>query len=199
MTAPSTALHADVGKAVDLFGEPIMRRKAHFPAHDIRRSLSRDWGPGPRAFVLGCNPSDAGAEREDPTTHWLNAWFQLFGFGGYTIGNLYSFVSSSPKVCKARVDAAFRGEWYDRDELMANLEFVATMAKEADQVFVCFGNIAWDQHWIEHVIEHIQTGEAPYPDLWCWGTTQSGAPKHPMARGKHRIPRDQKPILWRAA
>lgn len=26
----------------------------------------------------------------------------------------------------------------------------------------------------------------------------SGAPKHPLARGKHRVPRDQTFILWRA-
>jgi hypothetical protein len=35
--------------------------------------------------------------------------------------------------------------------------------------------------------------------IWCWGTTTSGAPKHPLARGKHRIPVDQPAILWRAA
>ncbi len=53
--------------------------------------------------------------------------------------------------------------------------------------------------WIEHVVEEIQTGVEPAPDLWYWGKTKSGAPTHPMARVKHRIPRDQKPILWRAA
>jgi len=34
--------------------------------------------------------------------------------------------------------------------------------------------------------------------LVCLGTTQSGAPKHPMARGGHRISRDQQPIEWKA-
>lgn len=36
-------------------------------------------------------------------------------------------------------------------------------------------------------------------DLICLGTTLSGAPKHPMARGRSRIPRDQQPIIWRKA
>ena len=31
------------------------------------------------------------------------------------------------------------------------------------------------------------------------GTTDSGAPKHPLARGKHRIPADQAPIDWSAS
>jgi hypothetical protein len=79
-----------------------------------------------------------------------------------------------------------------------NLSALVAAAKAADQVFVCWGAIAWDQDWIEHVVEEIQTGEAPWPDLWCWGKTGSGAPKHPLARGLHRIPADQKPILWRA-
>lgn len=72
------------------------------------------------------------------------------------------------------------------------------MAKQAHQAFVCFGSIAWDSDWTEHVIEHIQTGPEPWPDLWCRGTTIGGAPKHPMARGLHHIARDQQPILLRA-
>ena len=27
-------------------------------------------------------------------------------------------------------------------------------------------------------------------------TTLSGAPKHPLARGQHRIPDDQEPMQW---
>lgn len=188
-----------MGEALDLLGDPMMRRDAFLPYPGVRRRLSRHWGPGPRAFVLGCNPSTADALRDDPTSLWWNAWFQLFGFGGYDAGNLYPFCTSSPVECRKRVEEAFAGEWHDRDQIHANLDYVTRAAKEADQVFVCFGNIAWDQDWIEHVVEQIQTGPEPWPNLWCWGTTNSGAPKHPMARGHHRIPRDQKPILWRAA
>lgn len=186
--------------ALDLLGEPVMQRSAYFAAPDFRRRLSRKWGPGPRALVIGCNPSTADAHADDPTSRWWNAWFQLFGFGAYDAANLYSFCTSSPAECRQRVDRAIGGpEWHDRDELFANLDTLVDLAKQAEQVFVCWGAIAWDSDWIEHVVEAIQTGEAPYPDLWCWGTTGSGAPKHPLARGLHRIPRDQAPILWRAA
>lgn len=83
--------------------------------------------------------------------------------------------------------------------MWANIEAVARMAKAADQVFVCFGAIAWDDVYIEEVLEAITSGPAPWPDLWCWGTNADGSPKHPMARGAHRIPADQKPIIWRKA
>lgn len=185
---------------IDLFGEPIIRRSAFFPEPGIRRRLSRWWGPGPRALAIGCNPSDAGEKRDDPTSLWWNAWFRLFGFGGYDAMNLWSKVSSDPSACRRWADWENNGpDWGARDEIMfGNLPELVAAAKRADQVFVCWGNIAWDHDWIEHVVEEIQTGEAPWPDLWCWGKTKSGAPTHPMARGKHRIPKDQKPILWRA-
>ena len=183
---------------VDLLGDPLIRRKADFPYPGMRRRLSRDWGPGPRALVIGCNPSDANALIDDPTVRWLIAWFQLFGFGGFDLMNLYPFVTSSPAECRKIADGASLGDWDTRDALhFLNQPAVVNAAKAAHQVFVCWGAIAWDQDWIEHVVEEIQTGLAPWPDLWCWGKTASGAPKHPMARGKHRIPKDQVPILWR--
>lgn len=183
----------------DLFGHETMQRDAIFSCED-RLELRRTWGPGPIACVISCNPSTANALQDDPTSLWWNAWFQLFGFGGYRAVNLYPFCTSSPAECRLRADWTKTDDWYARDQiLMTNLPHVVEVAKAADQLFACWGNIAWDDMWIEHVVEEIQGGEEPWPDIWCWGKTKSGAPTHPMARGKHRIPRDQKPILWRAA
>ena len=183
---------------VDLFGKSIMDRRALFSGKN-RLRLSVKWGPGPIACVIGHNPSTANAERDDPTTRWWNRWFQLFGFGGYVVVNLYPWCSAKPADVYERVDGIDCGDWAARDELhFDNLPRVVEEAKKADQVFVCWGAIARDCNWLDHVVEEIQTGEAPWPDLWCWGKTGSGAPKHPMARGAHRIRADQKPILWRA-
>lgn len=184
---------------VDLFGNDVMQRDAIFSGDD-RIELVRRWGPGPTACVIGCNPSTANALQDDMTSRWWNAWFRLFGFGGYRAVNLYSFCTSSPTECRKRAEWWKTDDWFARDALHnVNLPHVVEVAKAADQVFVCWGNIAWDFDWIEHVVDHIQTGEEPWPDLWCWGKTGSGAPIHPAARGKHRIPKDQKPVLWRAA
>lgn len=183
----------------DLLGEPILRRDAMFAGDDVRLRLSRDWSDGPRALVIGCNPSRAGATLDDPTCLWWMRWFRDFGFGGFDAMNLYPFVSPDPAACRKIVDGIPGGDWWARDTLhFNNLPRLVSAAKAAAQVFVCWGAIAWDAEWIEHVVEEIQTGIAPWPDLWCWGTTNDGAPKHPMARGKHRIDPMQKPILWRA-
>lgn len=185
---------------LDLLCDPAMQRDATFLRPGVRLTLSRRWGPGPRACVIGCNPSDADALKDDPTSKWWNRWFQHYGFGGYDAVNVFPFCSPSPAVCKAKVRGAFAGEWHDQDALQENGSHVASLAKQADQVFVCFGNIAndIDHGYVEYVIEMIQTGEEPWPDLWCWETTGSGAPTHPMARGKHRIDPLQPALLWRA-
>ncbi len=184
----------------DLLGAPVLRKSAFFTEPDVRIRLSRDWAKGPRALVLGHNPSTADADKDDPTSRWWNAWFQQAGFGGYDAMNLYPFCTSSPAECRERVRRIEAGlDWHGRDLMhFTNMEAVIDAAKSAHQVFVCWGAIAWDDLWIDHVIEEIQTGYAPYPDLWCWGKTLGGAPKHPLARGVHRISPTQAPILWRA-
>ena len=185
----------------DLLGTPVLQRSARFAGSGVRLTLSRDWAPGPRALVIGCNPSDADADKDDPTSRWWNAWFRLFGFGGYDAMNLYPFCTSQPAECRRIVERIYAGlDWGARDDLhFRNLPLLVEKAKTAARVFVCWGAIAWDDDWINHVVEEIQTGVAPYPALWCWGKTASGAPKHPLARGKHRIAKDQPPIVWQAA
>jgi hypothetical protein len=183
---------------LDLLGD-APRSSATFIGRN-RIELYREWGSGPTACVIGCNPSTADGQKDDATSRWWRQWFERAGFGRYRAVNLYPFCTSSPKDCKRIVETIDCGAWDIRDDLhFVNLPHVVAKAKAADKVFVCWGNIAWDDEWIEHVVEQIQSGEAPYPDLWCWGKTNSGAPKHPMARGKHRIPVDQPAILWRAA
>lgn len=183
---------------MDLFGDPP-RMDAQFYGDDCRLTLSREFGSGPSACVIGCNPSRADRDRNDATSAWWSKWFSAAGFGRYDAVNLYPFITSSPAECRRIVESIDAGAWDVRDALhFVNLPHVVAKAKAADQVFVCWGAIAWDADWIGHIVEEIQSGEAPYPDLWCWGTTGAGAPKHPLARGVHRISVDQPAILWRA-
>lgn len=183
----------------NLFGEPVLERSAVF-VHGDRIELHRKWAPGPKAFIIGHNPSTASGDVDDPTSKWWIDWCRLYGFGSYVAGNLYPFCTSDPRECRRRAAWHLTDDWGARDAMLfVNLPRVVELAKEADQVFVCWGAIATDCDWIEHVVEEIQSGVAPYPDLWCWGKTKDGSPMHPMARGKHRIPKDQPPILWRAA
>jgi hypothetical protein len=177
-----------------LFGLPEIARDATFVGPN-RIKLSRDWAAGPRALVVGCNPSTANALSDDPTSRWWNAWFKQAGFGGYDAMNLYPFCTSSPVECRSIVDADSDETRYALHEV--NLPALLELSQSANQVFVCWGAIAWDSTWINHVCEALRSGRTEGASLWCWGMTKDGAPKHPLARGKHRIPKGQIAISWR--
>lgn len=176
-----------------LFGGFAVRRNATFVG-DLRIKLSRDWDQGRRALVIGCNPSTADATKEDGTSHWWNKWFRRSGFAGYDAANLYPFCTSNPKECRAIVNAATPETLKAIHEI--NLPALVQMAAEADQIFVCWGRIAWDQQWVTLVCNAIRAREGGSRTLWCWGTTIAGAPKHPLARGRHRISVDQEALVW---
>lgn len=185
--------------STDLFGGGIYR-EAVFAGSDRRLTLTRRWGPGPIACLIGCNPSKAGKIEDDPTCRWWTRWGQALSFGGFVAVNLYPFITSSPAECRRIADWEKNGpDWYARDAIQSNLDVVVHEAKRAAIVIACWGAIAWDDYWIDHVVEQIQSGEAPWPDIYCFGTTQDGAPMHPMARGKHRLPPDVEPKPWRLA
>lgn len=178
---------------------------AHFDERrTIRWWLSRTWdATGKTAVVIGNNPSKAGATENDPTVLRWNHFFRAWGFGGYIAVNKYPWISADPSECWRIADRAINGpDWGNRDDLIyKNIPLVVRHAKAAAQVFVCWGKTRnEDDHlFTENLIEEIQSGTEPFPDLWCFGHNADGSPKHPMARGHHRVPDNQVPILWRAA
>lgn len=183
----------------DIFGNETMIRGAHFSGAN-RQTLTRRWGDGPRVCFIGCNPSTADHRQDDPTCRWWIEWSKLFGFGSFVAVNLYPFCTSSPAECRQMADWQANGpDWHARDAINANLDVVVREAKSADKVVACWGAIAWDADWINHVVEAVQTGEEPLPHIYCFGRTAAGAPKHPLARGVHRIPHDQPLLMWSAA
>jgi len=183
---------------IDPFADGHVERSARFVKGN-RIELGRRWAEtGPVAAVIGCNPSDAGEDRDDPTCLWWTKWFREAGFAAYRAANLYPFISSSPKECRQRADWLNNGpDWYARDAIGDNLVELCKITAAVDRVFVCWGAIAWDDGWVDQVLEEIAC-EGGNPALWCWGFNIDGSPKHPMARGRHRIPAGQKALLWRA-
>ncbi|GJD36277.1 hypothetical protein FMGBMHLM_3194 [Methylobacterium aerolatum] len=166
-----------------------------------RWTLTRTWSSEDgRVCFIGLNPSTADHRLDDPPvrrwTHFARAW----GYGGFTAVSLYPFRSSSPTECREWAGRAMSGpDWYARDALHnRNLPTLIREAKAAALVVPCWGAGAWDPQWVDHVLEAIRSGEAPWPDLSCFGLSKDGHPIHPMARGRSRIRDDTQPVLWRA-
>ena len=180
-------------------GDLLIDRQADIsPCERLRWTLHRSWGTGSRVCFIGHNPSTADHEVDDPTVkrwmHFARAW----GHDGFVAVNLYPIRATDPSEARKWIDWESRGpDWWARDAIDHNLGLVAQEAKAAALVVACWGAIAADWNWAEHVIEHIVSEVAPWPGLHVFGLTKSGAPIHPMARGNHRVPDHAQPALWR--
>lgn len=172
----------------DLF----MRRAAEISLCGLYRYwLEREWEPG-KPILVACmlNPSTADAHQEDQTLLTLIHFAKLWGYGGLTIVNLYGWRSPKPAEMMA---AAGRIDDTNRQRGREAALIAATMG--GGRMLVAWGN--------DGDFEGEATRFADFAadeigvDLICLGTTLLGAPKHPMARGLWRIPRDQQPKIWR--
>lgn len=140
--------------------------------------------------VLVCcmfNPSTADAKKDDPTIMRLCHFAKAWGYGGLLVVNLYSLRSSDPHHVRGNERQAYGPSQSD-----AIGHALAIADGDGSPVLAAWGNLANDFDIVPFRQAAIGI------DLICLGTTQSGDPKHPMARGKHRIPDDQQPVLWRA-
>lgn len=171
----------------DLF----MRRSAIISICGLYRyELRRIWDDSlPLLPVCMLNPSLADGEREDPTLLALIHFARLWGYGGLLIVNFYAFRSPSPKEMFAQGHHAFGP---DNDN---HIKSAIRYARDnGGKLLAAWGNdgIVGGYHTYFTMLARDHGVE-----LICLGTTNSGCPKHPMARGKHRIPRDQMPIVWK--
>ncbi len=175
----------------------LIHGSAEFSAcgkHRLR--LDRWWGDGPRTLVCGCNPSDAGAERNDPTIHRLNALLRS-RCDGYTMVNFGTFIGASPADFSRWRETAWRDDPDYRTRRDANLAAVAALAVAAPLRIVAWGNLVPQVPDATKILGAMSLGYTA--DLHAFGVTKDGSPKHPMARGHHRIPDSAELVVWKRA
>lgn len=155
-----------------------------------RYTLTRIWRVDyPLLVVCMLNPSTADAYVDDPTIQRLTQIGWDWGFGGLLVVNLYAFRSSSPAAMLATPDPVGPA---NEAAISESLHYAGMTSGVA---LVAWGNNAHPNR----VEAFTRWAGARLVRLVCLGTTQSGAPKHPMARGHHRIPDGQQPIDWKPA
>lgn len=179
-----------------------MKKTAHLSrCGTYRYELGRSWAPekGQICWIM-LNPSTADANQDDPTLRRCIHFTQSWGFGELVVVNLYPFRSSRPADLWQWAEHEIWRDYNSMGVLIYdNLSAVACCTKGADLVVAAWGNNAKNLQWKDQIIQVVQGEDPPWPDLYCLGTTKGGAPKHPMARGKHRVPDDQQPVMWRSA
>lgn len=151
-----------------------------------RYLIREKWGNGALVGFVCHNPSVATHERNDFTKTRLRKFALRWGYGGYTIGNRYAG-GRTPRP--SDLDLMEDPVGPDNDCYLAEL------AAEVDLVVVAWGDLFATPERTSRVVE-VLTGEGRI--LHCLGTTRSGNPRHPAARGRAMITSSQVPIPWKA-
>lgn len=165
-----------VTEKVDLIG-PYLRSMAIFDAeHRYRFVLERTWHEErPTMLLVMANPSDAGAEKDDPTVTRAVGFARTYGMGTLRVLNLYPWIATRPenlwKAAKAGHDITGGSE---HDALMVSDLHAMTM--NGGLTVVAWGKIAKPDR-VAWFLEH-SFGQ------WSLGVNKDGSPKHPLYLAK---------------
>lgn len=155
------------------------------PCGTYRYELTRTWDEElPILSVVMVNPSTADAEVDDPTILRLTKFATRWGFGGIRVVNLFALRSSDPKALLKHPEPVG----------VVNDSYLVEAIKTGT-VLVAWGNNGkiGNADGDFDILRHTTGSTASFI---CLGLTSSGAPKHPLARGTHRVPDDFKPIPY---
>ena len=153
----------------------MIYRSAEFSADGkYRYRLDRWWGSGPRVGWLMCNPSRAGAERDDPTVRKCTGFTARWGYLGLTVINHFAWVSPGPESLLQvadpigpRNDEILAAVAYDVELVVAAWGCDEVMGKMIRKGFDCARAL------------RIVREANPRAEIMCLGTSKWGAPRHP--------------------
>lgn len=163
---------------------------------NCRWTLRRAWRAGPSILFLGANPSYADGARDDPTILREMGFAFRWGFGSLVKVNWRPFITPKP----AEVKAWLLDHERSADAMKENLRRIAVEVKKVDVCVAAWGALIGREE-IQDLMsclwwEVTDADRKPFVAFKCLGVTESGAPKHTLARGRHRIPDDATLIDW---
>jgi hypothetical protein len=140
-----------------------------------------------RPILVVCmfNPSTANARDDDPTIRRLCAWARRWGYGGILVVNLLSIRTSDPREARA-----FGRDAYGPAQAEAIAGAIMLAQEQGTPILA-----AWGANASAADAQLFLAPAEGFP-LICLGRCAGGQPKHPMARGRSRIPDDQEPLPW---
>jgi hypothetical protein len=189
---------------VDLAGvanQPQIHGSAEFAeigGWKLRFRLDRWWDERPRALVCMANPSRAAAERNDPTISNLLRLARPLPIGGFTVVNVEPFIATSPADLKKWLRlASITSPRNYRAIQRANLALIRELSEAAAFRIVAWGNLVPHLSYAAKVVLAL-SGDFSHA-LHAFELTKEGRPRHPLARGRHRIEEGGELLLWRPA
>jgi hypothetical protein len=141
----------------------------------LRRSFAGDVlapPPNPVVFLM-LNPSSATALEDDPTIRRCIGFAKAWGHSDLLVGNIFALRSTNPDALSGHTDPIGP----ENDAVLADLPDCMIVA-------------AWGAHLMA-ARRSARVRELLGRELHCLGTTNSGAPKHPLY-----LPAVSTPRLW---
>lgn len=136
-----------------------------------------------RVTFLLLNPSDATAFKPDPTVSRCVKFAQLWGGDILEVVNLFAFRSPWPEEVWLALD---RGDGPENDAA------IVAACTGATRVIAGWGVNGWRYGRGDTVRARLREAGVKLEAL----AFSAGQPRHPHARGKHRIPDDVEPMAW---
>lgn len=161
-------------------GAAVMLRGAAISEDgQYRWTLTRQWGGGDRVCWIMLNPSTADAQRDDPTILSCIRRTDALGYRRLVVVNRLPIRTSHPAEAQAWSRTA------NLAIMESNAGVIESEMASAALVIAAWGNAGW------------LVGDTDFPTgLMCIGTNANGSPKHPLARGHHRVPEDAPLQAW---
>lgn len=136
----------------------------------FRTRLWRAWAAAPRVLWVMLNPSEADANKNDPTIETIIEFSHRWGFGGIEVANLYDFRTPSPKALR---DAGYRQSAGNVAMLRA---LATTVTNDAGIVMAAYGTHAQPNRALNFRVDMQILGIR----LYHLGLNNGGSPKHPL-------------------
>jgi len=117
-------------------------------------------------LIIGLNPSTADGTKDDPTIRRCAGFAERMGYDTLIVANLFALRSTDPH--KLRQTEQPIGSLND--------VWIVRVARKAHKIVLAWGAGAdWAPERSDQLLALLA-----HHDLYCFGTTQSGAPRHPL-------------------
>lgn len=136
--------------------------------HKYRYFLFRRWDAKlPMGAFIMLNPSIANSEIDDPTQTRCRTFAQKWGWGGYSVGNLFAYVSTDPKeLFKVKDPVGPKN-----DETLMDIH------RTSDKTIVAWGKQNDMVHQRAIKVANMLRKEK---EIYALATCKDGSPKHPL-------------------
>ena len=125
-----------------------------------RYKLSRQWDLNkPQILYIMLKPSIGNESIDDPTIRRLLSFTKKFDYGGFFVGNLFTYITPNPKTLDTSIGLTNK-----------NLNVLTNLVSKVDEVVYAWGNSIVEPNEFKKFISKPM----------CFGKNLNGTPKHPL-------------------